>query len=185
MNHIVVIKAYIKHTFYDCLLHYCASLSFHKWMRGPLSLQIEPPSVLVPIRHVKRPFLQSLQFFWMSADKRLSRESEADWRSSVAGHICHLHILWLYVMMVSIEDIVSPLYYVLLKLHWCSHDDGSDSSTWSQGTFFPHCNQKMSKWTDLMDSIWETMRALENVSGERTKDINYSTYKSPGHWNST
>lgn len=26
-----------------------------------------------------------------------------------------------------------------------------------------------------MGSIWETMSALENVSGELTKDINYST----------
>lgn len=40
---------------------------------------------------------------------------------------------------------------------------------------FPIVIIKMSKWTSLMGSIWETMSALENVSGELTKDINYST----------
>lgn len=43
---------------------------------------------------------------------------------------------------------------------------------------FPIVIIKMSKWMVLMCSVWETMSALENVSGELTKDINSSTSNS-------
>lgn len=39
---------------------------------------------------------------------------------------------------------------------------------------FPIVVIKMSKWMVLMCSIWETMSALENVSGELTKDSSTS-----------
>lgn len=112
----------------------------------------------------------------MSADRRLPRESEEDWHSSVRGHISAIciscdYMLWWHPLRIFYHPYNIYCWSCSGVLTMMAQTHQADAKAHS----LPIVITKMSKWTGLMGSIWETMSALENVSGELTKDVNYST----------